>query len=239
MKNNIKNRLVCLVMAAAMAACALTACGDPVDNTSSTQWTPHRFGMEDLTANGVKLGMSVEEVKDILGKPDKEENITENQFIYGKHLDLTYGKMTLSFYDIQEGENNTLSSISSDSSEDLFAGGIHVGSTKEEVLATFAQDKNAPDLILYGEKYGSFVYGDMTSDDFIEKKPTGAVENAYIQDRDAQADGYYLIIYNYYNPLKWSDDGSSFTGDYYHMIFYVDSQKNTVNSILLEHQLAM
>lgn len=226
-------------MAAAMAVCALTACGDSGENTSSTEWTPHKFDVEDTAANGVKLGMTMEEVKAAIGKPDKEENITEDQFIYGEHINLTYGEMFLSFYDIHEGDDIRLGSISSDSPEVTFAGGLHAGSTKEEVLAAFAQDDNAPDLMFYGTKYGSFIYGDFTDMDFIEKKPTGAIEFAYIQDRDAEVDGYYMIIYNYYNPLQWRDDRSSYTGDYYHLIFYVDSKSDKVTSVLLEHNLAM
>ena len=56
-----------------------------------------------------------------------------------------------------------------------------------------------------------------------------------LPDRDAADDGYYMIIYNYYNPLKWSKDGKSYTGDFYHMIFYVDTESDKVKSILLEH----
>ena len=152
---------------------------------------------------------------------------------------MQYGKMFLSFYDIKEGDNITLSSISADSPDVIFAGGLHVGSTKEEVLAAFTQEENAPDLILADQKYGTFIYGDMTNDDFIEKKPTGTIECAYIQDLDAETDNYYMIIYNYYNPLQWSDDGSSFTGDFYHLVFYMDTESDKVKTVLLEHLAAV
>ena len=235
----IKSRLVCFVMTAAMAVCAMTACSDSAENTSSSEWTPHKFGISDTTANGVKLNMTVDEVKAAIGEPDKEENITEDQFIYGEHLNMTYGQMHLSFYDINEGNNLKLGSISSNSPEVIFAGGLHVGNTKDEVLGAFTQEEDTTDLMLYGEKYGSFIYGDLISDYFIERKPTGAIESAYIQDHDAKSDGYYMIIYTYYNPLQWSDDGSSYTGDYYHMVFYVDTATDKVNSILLEHMNAL
>lgn len=235
----IKTRLICILMAAAMTVCALTACGDSGESTFSAEWTPHKFGVEDTEVNGVKLGMTIEEVKAAIGNPDKEENITEDQFIYGEHINLSYGKMFLSFYDINEGDDIRLGSISSDSPEVKFAEGLHAGSTKEEVLAAFAQDDNPPDLIFYGDKFGRFIYGDFTDMDFMEKKPTGAIENAYIQDRDAETEGYYMIIYHYYNPLKWQDDGSSYTGDYYQLVFYLDSKSDKVTSVLLEHNSAM
>ena len=239
MKTIGKKRIVTFIMAALMALCALTACGEPVENASSAEsgWKAHKFGTGDLTVNGVSLGMTAEEVKDKLGKPDKEENVTEDQFIYGEHLDINYGKMLLSFYDISGEGNSTLSSISTYSPEVEFPGGLHVGSTKEEVLAAFAQDDNAPDLEFYGEKYGTFIYGDMTSGDFLSKKPTGVIEAAYIQDHDAEEDGYYMMIYTYYNPLKWSEDGNEFSGDYYQLVFYVDTATDKVTSILLSHDL--
>ena len=165
----INSRLVCFVMTAAMAVCAMTACGDSAENTSSSEWTPHKFGISDTTANGVKLNMTVDEVKAAIGEPDKEENITEDQFIYGEHLNMTYGQMHLSFYDINEGNNLKLSSISSNSPEVNFAGGLHVGNTKDEVLGAFTQEEDTTDLMLYGEKYGSFIYGDLISDYFIER----------------------------------------------------------------------
>lgn len=239
MKTNIRNRLLCFVMATAMAVCAMTACGESTDNTSSDEWTPHRFGVEDTEANGVRLGMTADEVKKTLGKLDKEAIYTEDQFIYGEHLDLTYGQMILSFYDINEGNDFSLGSISSQSPDVIFAGGLHAGSTRDEVLTTFYRDENAPDLVFYGEKYGSFLYGDITNNDFLERKPTGAIETAYIQDRDAEADGYYMIIYEYYDPLRWSDDQTGFTGDCYHIIFYLDTASDKVSSILLEHMQAM
>ena len=237
MKINFRNKVICFIMAGAMALCAITACGDKdkEDNTSSAAWTPHKVGLEDTAVNGVKLGMTTDEVKNILGEPDKEENITEDQFIFGTHLDLTYGEMHLSFYDINEGDNIVLGSISADSPEVEFAGGLHTDSTKDEVLDAFFKDANATDLVLYGEKFGSFIYGDYTDNDFIEKKPKDSIQFAYVQDRDAADDGYYMIIYNYYNPLKWSKDGKSYTGDFYHMIFYVDTESDKVKSILLEH----
>ena len=102
-------------------------------------------------------------------------------------------------------------------------------------MDAFFKDANATDLILYGEKFGSFIYGDYTDNDFIEKKPKDSIQFAYVQDRDAADDGYYMIIYNFYNPLKWSKDGKSYTGDFYHMIFYVDTESDKVKSILLEH----
>ncbi len=225
-------------MACCLTLLMLTACGNSDDNTNSTAWTPHKFSVSDAYANGVKLGMTTDEVKKAIGDPDKEDNITEDQFIYGEHLDMTYGKMNLSFYDINEGEDYVLGSISSDSADVIFAGGLHVGSTKEEVLAAYTKEDDAADLMLSGEKYGTFLYGNITSEEFVVQKPTGKIETAFIQDHDAEADGYYMIIYEFYNPLNWSEDATDFTGDYYHIVFYVDTATDKVSSILLEHMKA-
>lgn len=245
---------ICLLLAALLCAGMVSACemrdkdgnkisGSDVsasDITPGEPFTPHRFSKSDLTVNGnISLGMTVAEVKEVLGQPDSEGTFRNDDFIYGAYTALTYGDLSLTFFDAGGGDNFLLGTIWSKSASDIFAGGLHVGSTADEVIAAFTRDEEAEPLYFAGleESYGDYLYGNYTRDSFLEYKPKGALEYAYI-NKWGLDNGYeteYTLEYYCGDPLVWNEDETAFSGELYSIIFYVDSETDLVKNIMLSY----
>lgn len=241
-------RFVSLFLAAALLCAGfMTSCqsgaeedADPTSSAAET-FTPHRFGKGDLSVNKlIMLGMTVEEVKEYLGAPDSQVLVTNDNFIYGAYLSMSYGGLDLTFYDLDEGTDYRLNTISSESPDVKFPGGLHAGSTKDEVLYAFTRDDNPPPLEFANysggtDRYGEYIYGDYNANDYLTVKPKGVREYAYINDYSV-TQGYdkeYLMEYYYGDPLDWNEDETAYEGDTYSMVFYMDSETDVVKSIRL------
>ena len=81
------NRMISLFLAAFMLTASLASCDwgahpVPEDGNSSAveNFTPHKFGVEDATVNGVRIGMTENQVTEILGDPDDRQNVTNDNF---------------------------------------------------------------------------------------------------------------------------------------------------------------
>ena len=247
MKTKMK-KIISLLLAAIMLTCALSACDwgvHPVPEdgkpSSDASYTPHKFGVEDAAFNDVKIGMTPEHVKKILGAPRSEELNTTDEFIYGAYIDMEYDAISLMFYDVNEGEDYTLGSICAKTPDAKFTGGLHIGSSKEDVLAVFTQTDNPEPLYFAGteESCGDYIYGDTNSTYFYEDKPTDVIQCAYINRYGEDIDNSYMMEYYYYNPLDWNADKSEYTGDCYSMVFYLDSETDTVRDIRISYDLAL
>ena len=247
MKTKMK-KIISLLLAAIMLTCALSACDwgvHPVPEdgkpSSDASYTPHKFGVEDAAFNDVKIGMTPEHVKKILGAPRSEELNTTDEFIYGAYIDMEYDAISLMFYDVNEGEDYTLGSICAKTPDAKFTGGLHIGSSKEDVLAVFTQTDNPEPLYFAGteESCGDYIYGDTNSTYFYEDKPNDVIQYAYINRYGEDIDNSYMMEYYYYNPLDWNADKSEYTGDCYSMVFYLDSETDTVRDIRISYDLAL
>lgn len=240
----------CLILAAVLLCvgvlhgCSTVTDGNLSSNVAGTSsaevFTPHHFGKSDLTVNGtISLGMTVEEVKAILGQPDSEGTFPNDNFIYGTYIALKYGDLRLTFFDAAGGDVFTLGIVNSSSEKDVFAGGLHVGSTKEDVLAAFTKDDESEPLYFAGieESYGDYIYGNFNRGNFEEFKPQGSIEYAYTNkwglDNGYETD--YTMEYYYADPLIWSEDGEGYSGDLYSMIFTVDGETDLVENIMLNY----
>ena len=247
MKTKMK-KIISLLLAAIMLTCALSACDwgvHPVPEdgkpSSDASYTPHKFGVEDAAFNDVKIGMTPEHVKKILGAPRSEELNTTDEFIYGAYIDMEYDAISLMFYDVNEGEDYTLGSICAKTPDAKFTGGLHIGSSKEDVLAVFTHTDNPEPLYFAGteESCGDYIYGDTNSTYLYEDKPTDVIQYAYINRYGEDIDNSYMMEYYYYNPLDWNADKSEYTGDCYSMVFYLDSETDTVRDIRISYDLAL
>ena len=234
-------KIISLLLAAMLLTASLASC-DPAEkggtneaavSSSSEKYTPHRFGVADAAASGVKIGMTEEQVTEILGQPDDRQSVTNDNFIYGEYVSMRYGKLNLSFYDINEQGDFTLCIIYSESPEVKFAGGLHVGSTKNDVLEAFTHEQEPQPLYFSTteESCGDYIYGDINQSWFLEYKPEGVIECAYINRFGEEYDNSYMMEYYYYNPLDWNADKSAYTGDSYSMVFYLDSATDVVTAI--------
>lgn len=239
-------KIISLLLAAILLTCALSACDwgvhpVPDDVASSAEpFTPHKFGVDDAAYKGAKIGMTPEHVKKILGEPKSEELITNDTFIYGGYIRMDYTSFSLLFYDVNEGEDYTLGTISAVTADAKFADGLHIGSSKEDVLAAFTHEENPEPLYFSGveESCGDYIYGNINSTWFVENKPTGVIQYAYFNRYGEDIDNSYLMEYYYFNPLDWNADKSSFTGDSYSMVFYMDSDTDLVTGIRIGYDIA-
>lgn len=239
---------ISLLVAAVLLAASLASCDwgvhpVPEDGTSSASeqdYTPHKFCVDDAALGDVRIGMTPEHVKKLLGDPKSEELITTDNFIYGPYIKMEYDGFSFLFYDLNEGEDYTLGMISSNSEKVNFVGGLHVGCTKDEVLEAFTHVEDPKPLYFSDveESCGDYIYGEYNSTQFVEYKPEGVVQYAYINRYAEDMENSYMLEYYYYNPLEWSVLKDSFTGDYYNMVFYVENEGNTVTSILISHDIA-
>ena len=233
-------RILSLLLTALILTTSLVSCDwgvNPVPEdgkpSSSQSFTPHKFGVEDAAAMGVKIGMTEEQVTKILGEPDDRQNVTNDNFIYGEYVSMRYGKLNLSFYDINEQGDFTLGILYSESPDVTFAGGLRVGSTKDDVLAAFTHE-DEPEPLYFSpteESCGDYIYGNINFSWFLERKPTEAIQCAYINRFGEETNHSYMMEYYFYNPLDWNADKSAYTGDSYCMVFYMDSDSDTVTSI--------
>lgn len=238
---NKATKLISLLLAAILLTCAFSACDRgvhpvPDDKTSSSeQFTPHRFGVDDATVKGVRIGMTPEQVRKILGQPDEELDNPGNT-ILGHTLDMEYGGLALTFYEVDEGDDLTLGAIYSDSPDVKFVGGLHVGSTKDDVLRAFTYEEDSEPLYFEGteESMGDYIYGDINGSWFLENKPTDVIECAYINHYEDETEKDYLMEYYYYPPLNWNADKSHYTGEYYRMEFFMDGTDDVVTDIRIE-----
>jgi hypothetical protein len=235
--------LAIMLLTASLSACDWGVNPVPEDGrpSASESFTPHQFGVEDAAYKGAKFGMKPEQVKKILGEPMEEELITRDNFIYGAYISMKYSDVTLTFYDVNEGEEYTFGTVYTDSPEATFTGGLHVGSTKEDVLEVFTHVEDPEPLYFANveESCGEYIYGEFNSTQFLEFKPKDAIQYAYFNRYGEDIDNYYMMEYYYYNPLDWDEEEESFTGDCYSMVFYVDSETDVVWSIRISYDLAL
>ena len=256
-------RIISLLLAAVMLTCALSACGRGTKNgqdggaLSSASFTPHKFGPEDAVVNGLQMGVTTpEQTKELLGatigQPDDMYDLEHPH--YDASVMMTYDEdpcySYLEFYDIDKGGHFALGVIHAETPAFRFVNDLHVGSTKDEVLATFTYEEDPAPLyflaimerdaageIIYGEPMGTYIYGDTNSTWFEETKPTGAMQYAYTEPRPKEYGNAYTMTYDYCEPLNWNADKSDFTSIRYHLDFFLDGETDTVTEISLSYHV--
>jgi len=175
-----------------------------------------KFGKDDVVIEGIRLGMTQEEVINILGTP---KNITEAEpfFAYGECIDYTYKDMWVSFYDINEGGNLTLGDVVINSPSIELANGLKVGVTADDVLSTYYNDGKERSLG-QDKKWGTLLYGDyLWTYENSYKLPEKYEQTAFYNEREN------IISYDYYIPKE----------DYVEeirLVFFLD-ESNTVTRI--------
>ena len=220
------NRMISLFLAVFMLTAILASC----------DWGAHPVpedGNSSAVAPTILEGMQQSIDYLLFQRTASAKIVTNDNFIYGEYTSMRYGKLNLSFYDVNEQGNFTLGIIYTESPEVNFVGGLHVGSTKEDVLNVFTHEKEPQPLYFstMEESCGDYIYGDINASWFLENKPKDVIECAYINRFGEDTYNSYMMEYFYYNPLDWTADKSAYTGDSYSMVFYLDSTSDTVTSI--------
>ena len=200
------------------------------EEVSSEMPRKHRFDPSDCEIDGTKPGMTTSEVKEILGKPNREIRYSANS-IHGAIIDWQYDNYWLEFYDWSKDEPMRLSHIyindQSTASEFTITGGLHLGNTEEEVLSCFDNTHtagfSAPETVLY-DNSGIDRFSPC---EFYKDMPQEAIEYA----SRAAYDDSIIIEYFYLEPPVWNEERTEFTTKVYELRFYISKESNTVVEI--------
>ena len=239
---------VAILITSALCGCEGKNNVSPSDQLSESGYAvPHRFGKDDLTVNGtITLGMTIDEVKEILGEPISEE-VADDDIYEPYNRMLEYDGLWLFFFDRDGKRAFKLSNIASTEASDIaqFAFGLHVGSKAEDVIAAFTCDENRRPLYseMSGEEVGEILYGDYLpggwyKNDSDKDKPTDLIQSA-CKDVKCEEDEflpgdeltYYYLKYYYADQAIWNDDGDNLGS--YCLQFTVDIESDTVIHINL------
>ena len=174
---------------------------------------------------GIDMGMTVDEVKSVLGDPEVDES-------YDTIHMLTYGEDVFMFEEMNstydDGEKRLMFVILSDD-EMKIGNGPHIGATKEEVLDSFCRDleDNTPEGLK--EDNGKLIYG-RDAFDILDK-----FENDEINDRD-KAEGEYRLAYEFADEedkgIAYVDFGVHEKLSFY-MVMYALDENDVVSGITI------
>lgn len=242
-------KMVCTIMACAvacsMAVAAMTSCtikisknsGNNVSSTSSNANNgslynndePHKFSKEDAGVNGVTLGMSMDEVSAILGEPNETD---EDEYSSTSIIQWTYGEnrshdYSLEFKKTEDLDEYILYGIYVYYENVSLNNGLHVGSSKDDVIAAFTDDgQNLPYYDYHDEVCGTYLYGGFNEYEIAEQDEADTYQFAYI---DESLD-YSTCIQYYYCEV--TEHGKYFDyGNMYRMFFYIDKETDKVENI--------
>lgn len=214
-----------------------------VDNTDTnsvnqlvTYDTDAKFSKEDLVVDNLKYGMTEEDVKNIMGDPDRKAD-GEAFDIYGESIQYYYGELELIFYN-HDGKF-VLSGATTESPDYIFAKGLKVGDSKEKVISSFNREtekesemRNIYSTYDASSPFGKYLYGHGLDDVTDEVRESGIHQYAFINKYNydsSRSDATYMIEYRYAEPPYAS--GYATAGDpNSSLIFDVDSN-DTVTCI--------
>ncbi|HNX14041.1 MAG TPA: hypothetical protein PK854_01350 [Oscillospiraceae bacterium] len=189
---------------------------------------------DDLAFGEIKLGLTMDEVRAVLGEPTKIEDsddLEENLFFYGHYYNWYYGDdFVLKFYDFNGiyTDEFQLGSVWSQSSAYQLPSGLTVGDPFIKVIDTNALDSNfGKDVIGYNdEPFGFYLYGGFTKEDFETIPTIEMAGTAYVNTYGGTVagDGSCMVIY------EWYPRGSFGTENSFSLIFDINSDK-TVEQI--------
>lgn len=218
---------------------SLTVIGS--DSPSEEKASPQPFGESDFVIGGrLLLGMTPEYAVSELGEPEITLSDDGQGSEYGSRITMTYEGLTLEYYNVLNGvrerkptDDLTLSGVICRTRKVAFARGLHVGSTSQEVLASFAMDEDGKELFLDGssEPNGTMLYGSGMGGTQHED----SYSYAYI-DRSGLLSGrekYYSIRYCLETPLIWYGSEENVLCRTVSLSFCVDSGSETVTEIRL------
>lgn len=167
-----------------------------------------KFSYNDLVVEKLKYGMTEDEVKKIMGNPDRKTENNGNQDLYGESVDYYYGDLQLSFY--RHNGKMVLSLAYTKSPEYAFSKGLKVGVSKDEVIKSFYNESTNENELrgvysIYSKNnaFGKYLYGHGLEDVTDGEKQSGNVEFAYINKfsyDSSKPDATYMIEYHYSEP---------------------------------------
>lgn len=252
-----------LIVVMMLFSCMLTGCkkdaevvSDIVEEESSTyetmaESTADRFTYDDLVVDNVKMGMTEDQVKDLLGEPaniydskevlaDKEKQsatqsdtaasqgeTTEDSDILDEMV-YAYNDLTLIFMPVDG--TYQLCAAASVGDNNKFSRGIKVGDSKDKIFDLFYRDANCLNNNVMTEDnetiIGKYLYGDYTIENLESKKVKDKVEYGIIDyngNSTYQDGNSYIIEFTYFEP-PYQSSYASVNDDFAQMAFDIDEQ---------------
>ena len=192
------------------------------------QW--HWFEPADCRVREVAPGMTVDEVKEILGNPELAYNVDADE-MEEAYIGTEYPGMTLSF-DKEPDKKFRLSCIYIRDESITLPNGLHVGNTLYEVVnafdnpqnITFTEDREFFDNTLYVyNSHSRFIPGI-----FNQEWPDEPVQAGYCSD---YRKGMAPLMYIYCDSPVWNGDRTAYNFTTYTIYFKTEPGKVTINQI--------
>lgn len=202
------------------------------EEVSSAYEPGHRFEPDDCLVREVSPGMTMDEVKAILGKPELEYNVDASEMVEA-YIGMEYPGMTLSF-DKDTDKKFRLSCIYIRDKSITLPNGLHAGNTLYEAVTafdnphniTFTEDSDFFDNTLYVYNTGHFIPGV-----FDPKWPDEPVQAGYCYD---YRKGMAPLMYIYCDPPAWNGDRTAYRFTTYTIFFKTEPGDVTINQIDIE-----
>ena len=179
-----------------------------------------KFDKNDVVIEGLRFGMTPDEVESDFGEPKQIKHETNSEFIHGEYISYIYENMNMTFFDIEENGNLTLGEVEITGNELKLVNGLSIGSSYEDVINSYYNDnkeRKLADDLDNGKPWALLLYGD-----YLYTYSQGyKLPEKYEQTAFLHLDGNY-ISYNCYIPMEEQFENVSLT-------FYLDADKNVSN----------
>ena len=179
-----------------------------------------KFDKNDVVIDGLRFGMTPDEVQSDFGKPIEINHVTMSEFMYGEYIDYVYEDKILTFFDTKGKGNLTLGTVNVTGKDVKLVNELAIGSSYEEVINAYYndnQERKLEDEFKNNEPWALLLYGD-----YLYTYSQGyKLPEKYEQTAFVHLDGNY-ISYNCYIPMEERFENVSLT-------FYLDADKKVSN----------
>lgn len=179
-----------------------------------------KFDKNDVVIDGLRFGMTPDEVQSDFGKPIEINHVTRSEFMYGEYIDYVYEDKILTFFDTKGKGNLTLGTVNVTGKDVKLVNELAIGSSYEEVINAYYndnQERKLEDEFKNNEPWALLLYGD-----YLYTYSQGyKLPEKYEQTAFVHLDGNY-ISYNCYIPMEERFENVSLT-------FYLDADKKVSN----------
>lgn len=175
-----------------------------------------KFDKDDVVLEGLRFGMTPEEVKSDFGEPKEIKHVTESEFVHGEYIDYLYEDKILTFFDSNEEGELTLGTVSVIDKSVKLVNGLSIGSSYDDVINSYYNDKQErklKDEFNDNEAWALMLYGDyLYTHSQGYKHPEKYEQTAFVHLQGN------IISYECYTPIEGNFETVSLT-------FYLDENQ--------------
>ncbi len=179
-----------------------------------------KFDKDDVVIEGLRFGMTPDEVKSDFGEPVEIKHVTDSEFIHGEYIDYYYEDKVITFFDREGNGELTLGAVDIIGENLKLINGLSIGSSYSDVIDSYYNDneeRKLKDEFSDNDAWAMFLYGDYLytySQDY--KLPEKYEQTAFVH-----LEGNY-ISYDCYIP----------SGEYFenvNLTFYLNKDNKVTN----------